>query len=179
MMEYGEHVKARMVRRMLGPNAVSARALGLETGIPQPTLSRWLAAAATLKGVSPPKSPPRPSMPSKPATAKRPQDWTALERAAVVLEASKLRDAELGEFLRRQGLHEEHLVEWRGALEAALAAPGVRRPSAEGKRIKELERDLARKDKALAETAALLVLKKKMNLLWADGDDDTDNGSGK
>ena len=47
------------------------------------------------------------------------------------------------------------------------------RASGDAKRIKELERELVRKDKALAETAALLVLKKKMALLWGDGDDDT------
>jgi hypothetical protein len=50
----------------------------------------------------------------------------------------------------------------------------ARRSAAEGKRIKELERELRKKEKALAETAALLVLRKKLNALWGDGDDDTD-----
>jgi transposase-like protein len=55
----------------------------------------------------------------------------------------------------------------------AGAAPAERAASGDAKRIKELERELVRKDKALAETAALLVLKKKMALLWGDADDDT------
>jgi transposase-like protein len=120
-MEYAESVRARMVRRMLGPNAVTARRLAAETGIAQPTLSRWLRAAASIKDVStkPPASPPEPSTPSK-----RPQDWTALERAQAVLAASQLSDAALGEFLRRQGLHREQLEEWKRALEEALAQPG-------------------------------------------------------
>jgi transposase len=92
--------------------------------------------------------------------AKRPQDWTAFERAQAVLAASQLDESELGEFLRRQGLHREQVEEWTSALEEALAQPRPgRRVSGDAKRIKELERGVARKDKALAETAALLVLK--------------------
>jgi len=45
------------------------------------------------------------------------------------------------------------------------------------KRIRKLERELARKEKALAEAAALLVLKKKLEHLQEDEDDDTDEGS--
>jgi transposase len=54
----------------------------------------------------------------------------------------------------------------------------VRRPkasSAESKRIKELERELRRKEKALAETAALLVLRKKADALWGDEDASTES----
>lgn len=164
-MEYSDVVKARMVRRMLGPNGVSATALEAETGIPQPTLSRWLRATASIKGVSrtkPSTTPTTPPAPETPATPKRPQDWSAMERAQAVLAASELADEELGEFLRRQGLHREQLDEWRSAFEEALAQPRrSHRPSNDAKRIKELEREIARKDKALAETAALLVLKKR------------------
>lgn len=118
--------------------------------------------------------PPAPTT-ETPPPPKRPQDWTALERAQAVLAASQLSDEELGEFLRSQGLHREQLDEWKRALEEALAQPrrGAR-ASGDAKRIKELEREIARKDKALAETAALLVLKKKMALLWGEEDDDTD-----
>lgn len=45
--------------------------------------------------------------------------------------------------------------------------------SVESRRVRELERELRRKDKALAEAAALLVLQKKVQALWGDGDDDT------
>jgi len=177
MMEYAANVKARMVRRMLGPDAVTATSLAGETGISQATLSRWL--AASIKGVSPSK-PAAPTPTETAAPAKRPQDWTALERAQAVLAASELAEGQLGEFLRRQGLHREQLDEWTSTLEEALAQPRAgRRSSGDAKRIKELERELARKDKALAETAALLVLKKKMAQLWGDEDDDTDSRSDK
>lgn len=175
-MEYAENVKARMVRRMLGPDSVSATRLAVETGISQATLSRWL--AASIKGVS--TSKPDAPTTEPPAAPKRPQDWTALERAQAVLAASQLDEAQLGEFLRREGLHREQLEEWTSALEEALAqSRSARRPSADAKRIKELEREVARKDKALAETAALLVLKKKMAAFWGDEDEDTDPRSDK
>jgi transposase len=175
-MVYAENVKARMFRRMVGPDAVSATSLARETGISQATLSRWL--AASIKGVS--NSKPDAPTTEVTATPKRPQDWTALERAQAVLAASQLDETQLGEFLRRAGLHREQLEEWTSALEEALAQTRqVRRPSADAKRIKELEREVARKDKALAETAALLVLKKKMAVLWGAEDDDTDPRSDK
>ena len=65
--------------------------------------------------------------------------------------------------------------------QAALEGGGPRTAArgVEGKRIKELERELRRKDKALAEAAALLVLQKKVREIWGDGDDDTDEGNGK
>jgi hypothetical protein len=121
--------------------------------------------------------PPR-SDPSSPAiTGKRPQDWSALERAQVVVEAAGLSEEELGEFLRRRGLHREQLQEWPAVLQESLAGgnTGGRR-SAESKRIRQLERELVRKDKALAETTALLVLKTKADVLLGglvDEDDDT------
>lgn len=178
-MEYAASVKARMVRRMMGPDPASATKVAEETGIPQPTLSRWLREAASIKDVSrrqPPSSPQRPSQ----TEPRRPQEWTALERAQVVLEASQLSEDELGEFLRRKGLHREHLTAWMEALEGALAQPPRRAGrSADAKRIKELEREIVRKDKALAETAALLVLKKKLAALWGEEDDDTDDRSDK
>ena len=83
-----------------------------------------------------------------------------MERMRFVLDADGLGEQELGELLRRRGVHREQLDAWRAAAEAFGQAPATRK-SPENKRIKELEREVARKDKALAETAALLVLQKK------------------
>lgn len=177
-MEYSEVVRARSVRRMVGPGAVSATELARETGIPQPTLSRWLRGAASLRLVSS-----KPTSPSQPPTAdetKRPQDWSPQERMRLVLDAHGLGDQELGELLRQRGVHREQFDSWRAALDDAFAQPRASRRSPEGKRIRELEREVARKDKALAETAALLVLQKKVQLLFPNGvyaGDDTDEES--
>jgi hypothetical protein len=82
-----------------------------------------------------------------------------------------------GSYLRRHGLHREGAgISGGRTRRRRLEGPRARRrrSAAEGKRIKELERELRKKEKALAETAALLVLRKKLNALWGDGDDDTD-----
>jgi hypothetical protein len=87
---------------------------------------------------------------------------------------------ELGAFLRREGVHEAELEQWRAAaIEAAKSAldggpAKAARGGGEGKRIKELERELRRKDKALAEAAALLVLQKKFHTYLEERDRDTD-----
>lgn len=186
-MEYPEVVKARMVRRMAGPAGQTATALAEETGIPQPTLSRWLREAGSVASVSKAKKPssPKSSAPATPEpeaeseAARRPQDFDPFERAKVVLEARELGEDELGEYLRRRGLHREQLEQWREALEGALGA-APRRQRGEGQRVRELEREIARKDKALAETTALIVLQKKVAILFGeDEEDDTGKKSGR
>jgi transposase-like protein len=166
MTEYSAAFKANMVRKMLVPGGMSATALAGRAGVPQPTLSRWLR-DATERGMSG-------SKPTPPRPARRPSDWKPEEKLRVLSEADGLSGEELGELLRREGLHEADLAEWRRAALGALggsakAASG----SAEARRVRELERQLLRKDRALAEAAALLVLQKKVQALWGDEDDDT------
>ena len=84
-----------------------------------------------------------------------------------MIEASALADADLGAWLRRQGLHEATLAQWREAALRGLGGGGAG-SAGDAKRVKELERELHRKDKALAETAALLVLRGKLNALWEE-----------
>lgn len=149
-----------MVRRMTGPRPVTATALAAECGVPQPTLSRWLREASTL-----------PQMGARDDKQNNvmPKQWTPEARLRVVMEASQLPADKLGEFLRREGLHGAQLEEWRRAMLAALApARPAKKNTAEQKRIKVLERELQRKDAALAEVTALLALKKKLQALWGD-----------
>lgn len=174
MALYSEGFRNRMVERLTGPNPMSATALSAETGVAQSTLSKWLRGAAT---VAPTMARRDKQKKEPPASAKRPQDWTAEEKLALVLEAAAVPEPELGAFLRRKGVHEAQLAEWRAAATAALQPPSRRERKAaniERRRIRDLEREVARKDKALAEAAALLVLKKKAQAIWGDEDDDTD-----
>jgi hypothetical protein len=87
------------------------------------------------------------------------------------MEASRLRDEELGALLRHEGIHEAVLAEWKATVLEALGPQ--KKANADSRRVRELEKQLRRKDKALAETAALLVLQKKVQAIWGDGDDDT------
>jgi transposase len=160
MAEYSAAFKARVVKQLVGPQAVSATRLAAAVGVPQPTLSRWVREVRSVG-----------DMPRRDA-----KEWTGAEKLRVVLAAAGLDESALGALLRREGLHAAQLAAWRQAAETALDAPGRRAParaSAEAKRIQALERELARKDRALAETAALLVLKKKVQAIWGDEDDPT------
>ena len=146
--------RQKMVARLTGKGAVSARQLALETGVRQQTLSRWLQDASSL-----------PVMP-----AKRPRhDWSIEEKIGILAKASPFTGAELTEFLQREGVPQAEYEQWR----LALGEEG-RASLATVKRIRTLERELARKEQALAEAAALLVLKKNLQAVAEDEDDDTD-----
>lgn len=166
-----------MVQRMTAPRATSAMALAAEVGVPQPTLSRWLREAATVEVVAKPKrSKLKPSTP-KSAEPRTSSSLSAEEKVALVEEAAGLPERELGAWLRTNGLHEEDLVRLRDEVRKA-AVGGLRpRPTNDSvndkKRIKELERQLKRANAALAETAAILVLRKKAAALWGEEGDDT------
>lgn len=107
-------------------------------------------------------------------TPRRPRDWSPEEKLNAVIEAQALSEDELGAFLRRKGLHEAQLEEWRTLILAGLQGhsprTGAKPSTGDARRIRELEKELDRKDKALAETAALLVLQKKVQALWGDAD---------
>ena len=138
-MKYSEAFKAKMVQKMLGGR--SANSVAQEAGVNQPTLSKWLRDARTLRAVPKRKSEDEP----RKSVERRPVDWSAEEKLAAVVQARGLDGSELGEFLRGRGLHEEQLREWQQSVEAGAleSLRGARRPkasSAETKRIKECER---------------------------------------
>jgi transposase-like protein len=142
--------------------------LSRETNIPQPTLSRWLREAGTvsdMKGKRRPKG--VPVAPAPPGHEERStREWTPAEKLRVIGAAAQCSELELGELLRREGLHLAQLEEWRGEILTALGSPPPRAKDPDGHRVRQLERELARKDKALAEVTALLVLRKKLEALF-------------
>lgn len=163
-----------MVRRMAGPEGISATALSQEVGVAQPTLSRWLRDAGSVSPMMSAKDEAR-----KPR--RNPQQWTAEEKLRAVIQAANLSEVELGAFLRHEGLHAADLEAWRQAALAVLGDRPQRRghkASPEAKKIHALEKDLHRKDRALAEVTALLALQKKLELLWGDEGDGTSTRSG-
>ncbi len=109
---------------------------------------------------------------------KLPEHWPAEAKLAVVIETASLSEVELSRYCREKGLYPEQAKAWKqacldGQRSALLQAQNEREQTkADKKRIRELERELNRKEKALAEAAALLVLRKKLNALWGDNGDD-------
>ena len=150
---YSETFKAEMVSKMLAPMMQTPAKLALETGVAKTTLWRWRNDALINDGMK---------------KTKHKGKWTPAERLRLIVAANGLSDEDLGVFLRREGVHEAELQRWReDALDGLAAKPAKGgKSSPESKRIKELERELHRKDRALAEASAILVLKKKAAAIW-------------
>jgi transposase len=140
-------------------------------GISRATATRWIAESGRI-----------PSTMSIQARGKSSREYTAEQKLQAVLEFRRLREepAKQGELLRTQGLHASVVEVWEKEILGALEKPSARsrrtpEEIAKDRKIDELERDLRRKEKALAETTAILVLKKKAESIWGlvDGEDNT------
>lgn len=151
---YSIAFKRKMVARLTGQEAVSANQLSRETGVRQQNLSRWLREARSLPHVN--TGPPH-------------RDWTVAQKARLLADASELTGDGLMAHLDRAGVTFAEFEQWRLALEE-----GGKASLTTSRQIRKLERELARKEKALAEAATLLVLKKTIESSFSDEDDDTD-----
>ena len=105
-----------------------------------------------------------------------PKGWSSRDKFAAVLETAALNEADLAEYCRKRGFYPAQIAAWRAACEQAndwdcASTARLGQATEDKKRVKDLERELARKDRALAETAALLVLRKKAAAIWGDGED--------
>ena len=164
MTQYALERKESVVRRMLSSTGISILELAKESGISDATLYKWRnEAKAKGEAVT--------------GNSKHPGKWSSSQKFAVVVETLSFNEAEFGEYCRKKGLFPEQVKRWREACEQANTTGGESaRPiraavAAEKKRIKELERELRRKEKALAETAALLILRKKADAIWGEEKD--------
>ena len=157
MARYGQAFKDRAVARLLPPESAAVEGVAQEMGIGAVTLQRW-----------------REEVQSRPA---RGRAWTAGGRLEAVITAAAMDESAKSAWCRESGVYPAELAKWRASATAALAQPEELRASPHAtrqdkKRIKELERDLLRKDRALAETAALLVLSKKVAAIFNKGEDE-------
>lgn len=162
MAKHSQEKKEHALALMSAPENCSVHEASERTGIPEGTLYLWRNKA-------------RAQGSAVPGDGKNPSQWRSEDKFAVVLETAVLSEAELGEYCRKKGLLTEQVRAWRRACEGANNGTGERVTPAERaqekKRLRELEKELRRKDKALAETAALLVLSRKLEVLWKEGED--------
>jgi len=112
-----------------------------------------------------------------PATPeKRPQDWNGDEKLTLLIACGTLDEAGVSEVCREKGIYPYHLEQWRSELTEGLSGDSEINSHAETKHLKnenkELRKALRRKEKALAEAAALLILQKKVSAVWDDSEDD-------
>jgi transposase len=165
MPRYSEERKSSVLKKLLPPNNRSVLGVAKEEGISEPTLYNWLKQARE-QGLP------------VPGSGKQTEDWSAEAKFAVVVETASLSEVEFSEYCRSKGLYPVQVREWKEACIQGTQSAGEQRQQRQAeakqdkKRIKALERELKRKEKALAETAALLVLRKKLNALWEDSEVD-------
>jgi transposase len=145
------------VARLLPPESAAVDEVAREIGVGTNTLERWRSDALGKPG--------------------RERVWTAAARFDAVLTTAAMNEAGRSAWCRANGVYPQALEQWRQSATQALAEPEEARASPQQtqrdrRRIKELERELRRKDRALAETAALLVLSKKVAAIFNKGEDE-------
>ena len=168
MRRYSETIKADVRRRMSPPARQSVAQISKELGIHIATLYAWRKAWRMQGEVVP-------------ASEKAPETCSTADKFTVVLESAGLNATELGAFCRERGLYPEQVDRWRQAAQDANANSMLtmadqkdleKRHQQDQREIKRLQQELRRKDKALAEAAALLMASKKIQAYWGeDGED--------
>lgn len=160
-MRYSLAFKESQVKKLLPPNEQTFSEVAKESGVGNQTLRNWLnkTKEGTLGNnntVGNSKRPPR-------------------EKLSLIIEWRSIKEADQGRWLREKGLHTEHITQYeqelRDMVEDNNYAEKMKNKKLE-KENKALKRELAKKEKALAEMAALYTLKKKAEALWGEDEDD-------
>jgi hypothetical protein len=158
-------VKESVLRRLFSQNPESVADVCRSTGIPRSTVFYWkYKKEAQVKMV---------------VSSSDPSSWDGSKKLSIVIETAGLNKEELSEYCRKNGLYPEQIDQWRTAAifanevsSSALTRKEKSELKKEKQKSRRLEKELNRKDKALAETAALLVLKKKVQEIWGDPEDE-------
>jgi transposase len=153
---YGQAYKERIVARLLPPESCAVEQVSREVGVSVATLERWRADALAN------------------GSSSSNQRWTPAARLQAVIATATLDEATRSAWCREQGLYPAELEAWKQDAIAGLGEPraaSAAEARQDRRRVKELEREVHRKDKALAETAALLVLAKKLSAVFPTDED--------
>lgn len=114
-------------------------------------------------------------MPAMTTQEKRPQDWPLEDRLKLIIESDALSEEAISKLCRTRGVFPHHINEWKQQFITETGVPEATKKQVTLRslrnEIRALNKDLSRKNKALAETAALLVLKKKVDTIWGSSED--------
>ena len=166
---YSQEMKLRVVKKALTrPAGVTVEDIARELGVSRSSIERWIRDSREENWEH------NPNMTSK---EKRPQDWNSAEKLQAIIDCANMDGKSLSAYCRQKGIYPHHVNQWKQELiENTFKKSTVSEP-AQLKKLKEenkqLKRDLQRKEKALAEAAALLVLKKKADKYFSDDEDNT------
>jgi len=161
--KYSKEFKESMIARMLPPENVSVPDLVRETGIPKDTLYTWRSQYRNKQG-------------APTGSGRSSGQMNNEDKLAIIIETAPLSEVELGEYCRRKGLYPEQIAGWKKTFIQSNATAGSNVDRDQLKRLTKLnnalQSELNRKEKALAEAAALLVLEKKLQALLEDREDE-------
>lgn len=157
---FPEDFQKSVVSKFLNRGSKTADSVAQDVGVSLSCIYGWTKKYGNVK-----------TMTNKPG--RKPNDRKAQEKFKLVMKYFSLSEEERGKFLRENGLHSDHLELWKKTMESGFNVKSKTPELAEEKKKnKILEREIRRKDKALAEAAALLILQKKANLLWGTDEDE-------
>ena len=157
-MRYSQEVKETALRRVLPPRSEPVSTVAREIGISQQTLYAWKQEAVK-RGVNPTNS-------------EADEKFTSNDKFLMVVQTMSMSELEISEFARSKGVFVEQIQAWRSACQNAngnLALETVRLQKAlkaAEQEKKQLQKDLDKKNQALAEMATLQVLEKKTRAIW-------------
>lgn len=165
--KYSEAMKESVVKKVLNKEK-RAYEVSKETGIARSTLSVWLKnykQGDKMNANNDVKN-----------EDKRPKDWSGAERIDALIKTGGLGAEEKAWWCRQNGIFEHHLKQWeKDAIEGVISKDSGNISKEMSREIKDLKKeiesltkDINRKDRALAETTALLVLKKKADYIWGE-----------
>lgn len=110
-------------------------------------------------------------------TEKRPQDWSLDEKLNLIMKCASLDKEQVNAQCRERGIYPHHLQQWQQNFISDTMTNNNTTKASEMKSLKkenkDLKRELRRKEKALAEAAALLILQKKVNAMWGNDEGDS------
>lgn len=160
---YSDDFKQQALSKVYQRQGRTIESVAQELNLSQSTLKGWMVLAKNKQVSSPIER------------AKRPDDWSIEERLVALQQSHALPEVELNAWCRQQGLFPHHLTQWRADF---CAQPVSQSSKADAQVLRELkktnqqlQRELTRKDKALAEAAALLILQKKFNAYLEGADE--------
>lgn len=152
--------------------SVSFHAVANMLGIGHSTLYRWIVDAK-----NPAADAPEGSFNMNKNSEKKPHDWSLEERFQMIVECAALDKDAMNQACRKRGIYPHHIEQWRRDFLTPSTQNTAKSDALELKKLKQefsvAKKDLNRKNKALAEAAALLVLQKKVNALWGNNEDDS------
>jgi transposase len=174
--KFNQAFKLQAVEKALSRgDGISLAEMAKSLGVGQSTLSKWIckSRAQTLARDS--------NQPISTVNGmtfeKRPQDWSNKEKLAMVIRCGSISDVEINQVCREQGIYAHHIKQWQDELGSGDMSSKPDNKAVENRRLKSenkaLKKELHRKEKALAEAAALLILQKKANHLWGYDEDDS------